>query len=736
MPLPAPDSLNPFGDKPATDFDLKNLKIDASNPFGDKYVDEAPQGPQGDPLTRMERVKYGANVMLNGAEQAGLQFEDWVGRPKHGTGLVDPRTGQPTNQTWMDQPGGRRMLGDMPQDPSSEQFTAAHQPYYDDYQKRYFGRGYGWDVPMLGHIDPYETLGGAATAAPLMALGPEGLSVGALAGSGAIGGGITGALQYDPENKGINRLIGGAKGAVAGAITAPIVGKVIQYTAKGLAAATDRLTGAFGAPPPMVDDLTRIIPDFEELPRTAQAELLRDAQGQDLATGNFNAEQLQRKANILRHGGRATQAMVTRDAGDWTQERNWVKAGQNSSNKVEQSVARDVGSIYESNNSAFIESLDKGTSRIAPATTEQAGTRALAVINDVAEESQKGVSKVYRDIDVATGGRPIWAPQETLTALTDPDVTLHPDTGPKIATPAMGWLEKAGVVDKDGAPTGKVLTATETNNFRKFVNSLPNVFGKRNILKAIDEDSLNGLSGVDDYQPARAAAKARFDAMHSPAIDQAVNAWGELRQGKVSQNFIRQQIVGAPVQDVQSLVSGIKTLGTRQQRMDFAQSVRSGIVSWLKSEAIDNQRNIFGAYHYNNALETLGDERLSMFFTKGEISHLKSLGEAAHDAITEPFNASVNHSNSGVAAIGMSGLGKTAKAARDAMPQILSQLLPKSVMQIPESSTAKVVGRHIISANGIPMRTPPNPKLLRLGTALSSAAGPVVGAQAGQPGKQ
>ena len=39
MPLPAPDSLNPFGDKPATDFDLKNLKIDASNPFGDKYVD-------------------------------------------------------------------------------------------------------------------------------------------------------------------------------------------------------------------------------------------------------------------------------------------------------------------------------------------------------------------------------------------------------------------------------------------------------------------------------------------------------------------------------------------------------------------------------------------------------------------------------------------------------------------------------------------------------------------------
>lgn len=111
---------------------------------------------------------------------------------------------------------------------------------------------------------------------------------------------------------------------------------------------------------------------------------------------------------------------------------------------------------------------------------------------------------------------------------------------------------------------------------------------------------------------------------------------------KFVQNYIIQQGGKANVADVGRLKAAIK------ESPDAATAVREQILLHLKDKATGGSPDEavkFSQSGYNKALKAIGDQKLSMFFSKADIEQLNVIGRVARYEQAQPAGSAVNNSN-------------------------------------------------------------------------------------------
>lgn len=489
-------------------------------------------------------------------------------------------------------------------------------------------------------VDVGRVGGNVLMQAPL-ALVPGGQSYAGAALSGAGTGAASGLLTYDPSNTfsqgASNTLIGAGTGAVAGPLARAFTegGKVLtQKTLGKFKGYMERMGGK--ADP---TEILREVPEFSSLPVDVRATLIKEAQDQIAATGTFNTEQLSRKANLIANDVTPTKSMVTRDPRDWSMERNMQKLSQSPDEQIS-GMGRELTDVYRGNDAALAARLESFSKGMPKATQEGHGQAIMESLDRLSVASQKEVSALYNQVR-DTAGDQLASDAKSLYSTLD---NLKDSTyAEKMVGSVMNKLKRFGMVDKDGNLTANSLTVTQAEELRKFVNTLPNDYGKRDIIKAIDADVLHG-AGADAFGMARKAAQGRFEMLGNAATQKALNAYGELTQGRTAQNFIKTQIIDGSAQDVDSLLKTLSKLPA-EEAQDATLRIRAGVLDYLQSKAVNENSNKFSGAALTKAMGQIGDDKLKMIL--GETGHkeLKSLARAGVDATYEPAYAAVNHSN-------------------------------------------------------------------------------------------
>lgn len=487
-------------------------------------------------------------------------------------------------------------------------------------------------------IDFARIIGNAGMQAPLAALPGGGATVLGRAGAGAVSGAASGLLQYDPTNSIKGTAKNTATGAAVGAVVAPIAGaisdKAIQLGQK--------MAGwwkGIRADNAGVDDLLRAVPELNDLPASAQRDLIAEAQSQIKETGTLNAEQLARKANLVAQGVKPTKSMVTRSPTDWTLERNLQKLAQSPDEQLGQ-VGQELTNVYEGNNKALTAKLSGMTSDLPKGTQEAHGMNVMQSLDDLSTASQEKVGQIYNAVRESRGDQLASDARNLASTLDDLKDNTYAE---KLVSSVTNKLKRFGMIDKDGALTSKTLTVNQSEELRKFVNTLPNDFGKRDIIKAIDSDVMTGL-GDDAFGLARKAAENRFDTLGNPATQKALNTLGELNQGKTAQNFIKSQVIDAADQDVGTLVSTLSKLPPEKAAQSI-NSLRAGVLQHFQEKSINVNSGQFSGAALNKAVDDFGAEKLIRIFGPERAKEIRNLARAGIDATYQPPFSAVNNSN-------------------------------------------------------------------------------------------
>lgn len=507
--------------------------------------------------------------------------------------------------------------------------TAQSRDKSAEYEK---GRG-----PDAG-FDAMRTLGGASQLAPLALLPGGAPTALGRAGAGALAGGVGGFLQFDPTNSLMQTAKNTAIGAGTGAVLAPLIGYGTDKLSNAAGSLVNRARGTLarwqGDASPA--SIMQAIPEISSAPPEVQRDLIREAQEQIKQFGGLNAEALARKANLVANGVTPTKSMVTRSPRDFTMERNLQKLAQSPDEAIS-GVGQELTGIYQANDQALAGRLGalRGPAR---GTDEALGMKVMDALDDLATRSQKEVGDLYEIVRQTKGNQLASDARNLASTLDDLKDNTYAE---KLVSSVTNKLRRFGMLDQQGNLTSKSLTVTDAEELRKFVNKLPNDFGKRDIIRAIDADVLQGM-GEDAFSTARGAAAARFSMLNNPATQRALNTYGELTQGKTAQNFIRQQVVSGSEQDVATLLRTLKELPEKEAG-EALDALRAGVLQHLESKAINPNSGKFSGAALSNAMRDVGEGKLRDILG-ADFPKLQSLARAALDATYEPAYSAVNHS--------------------------------------------------------------------------------------------
>lgn len=518
-------------------------------------------------------------------------------------------------------------------------------------------------------FDGARLVGNAGMLAPTMILPGGAASLAGRAGAGALAGAVSGALQYDPSNS----LEGTAKntgmGAAVGAVAAPVIGFAGGKLAQGVSALHGRVMGVVerlkGNATP--EAILRAVPELADVPEAARRDLITEAQAMVSKTGDLDAASLGRKANLTANDVTPTKSMVTRNPTDWARERNLQKLSQSPDEQLSR-LGQELTDVYQANDRALSTRLASMSDGLPRATQEAQGMTVMKSINDLAKASQKEVGALYEQVKVAKGDQLASDARDLASTLEDLKDNTYAE---KLVSSVTNKLRRFGMLDAEGNTTAKSLTVTQAEELRKFVNTLPNDFGKRDIIKAIDSDVLSGM-GEDAFGEARKAAAGRFAMLDNPTTQRALNTYGELQQGKTAQGFIKSQVIDAPEQDVNTLLKTLSNLPADKQQ-ESMKALQGGVLQHLEGKAVNRQSGQFSGAALSKEIERIGTGKLTAVLGPERFAKLKSLTRAGLDATYQPPYAAVNHSNTAPMLLSL-----TEKArAVPGVPLIVSQNVEK-----------------------------------------------------------
>ncbi len=403
-----------------------------------------------------------------------------------------------------------------------------------------------------------------------------------------------------------------------------------------------------------------------------------------LKLGDVDEAALKRMADFERTGTTATKASVTLDPIDVTQQKNIAKVGANSSNPQLQQLSR----VENENNAQLIQGLndlggDSGLNLI------QGGRAAIAPI-EAKRQGLIGIQKgLYEQAKDSTGRA---APLNRSDFINRVDDLL-------IAENLTAFLPKEVKKSLNLISRGQVTLNNQTHEVPFNVNTIDQLKttlateqrsakgGAKQALsivrQALDETQLQGGAGDDAIKAFDAARK------HTRSLKQfeeSIPAIKAIVDGTDPDRFMEKFIIGktASVDDVAKLAKEIKA-----DPQAFG-TVKGQIAAWLKDKALSGKADEVGLLSstgLNRALKSIGDGKLSLFFSADELEQFKSIKRVASYEQFQPAGAAVNNSNTATTIGG--GLLSMLDSITNKFPTIA---VAKTALGVPFQARNNIVG--------------------------------------------
>ncbi len=391
------------------------------------------------------------------------------------------------------------------------------------------------------------------------------------------------------------------------------------------------------------------------------SERIKQGMRADVAQAVSNGERLDpaATARLLQFrmvpGTQPTRGMISQDPVQITREQNLAKVGANS---------LDVGlqrlpNLQSSNTSALLRNLDEAGAAGAPDSFE-AGRQGINALQGVVNRRTSEINQLYsaaRD----TSGRSL--PLDGATFARTANETLQRDLAGKLPTQVENAMNDIAM--------GKTpLTVEYAEQLKTMIGRLQRNSADGNerhalgvVRRALDQAPLRGservnpgnLPAVPGTVPPSTAGVGEESIAAFNAARRANREWmGQIEStpalravvdGVEPDQFVRQFITGsgASVGDVRALR---EAAGANPEAL---QAIKQHLVAHLRGAATGQADDInkFRADSYNNALNSIGERKLSAFFSPEEIARLRAVGNVSNYASAQPAGTAVNNSNSG-----------------------------------------------------------------------------------------
>ena len=450
------------------------------------------------------------------------------------------------------------------------------------------------------------------------------------AGVGAAGGAANPVDMTDPE-----KSYAGAKlaqvglGTVTGGVLTPLLGKVGDAAAKWW-------QGRSPSKPPSVEDLERVARSvvaesgmkWENIAPQMQAEM-RDQAAQAIKASAKGVDKaaIMRKADFDAEGIAPTLGQITRDASQYARERNLRTlpgTGDGLLQRFEQQgqqLQTKIGALSSGAQDRY-----------------QAGGLLADTLAKRDQTLQAGVREAYGAAR-ASAGKDVEVPMQGL-AQDVADIFDRYRTA--VPSGVRGQFAKYGLDPGEVTNQRKLFTVEEADKLLKEINKQgstePAVNAALGELRSAVKSAVTSDAGtVDVFTPARKLAAERF------GLHESVPALKAAAEGKVAaDDFVRKYIINGKTDEVRGLAQQLQSnpeafgqakaqIGAELQKAAFGQNVAGD--------------KAFAPERFSQALDRLGNAKLSAFFNETEIQQMHRLSRIGAYINSMPNASPVQTSN-------------------------------------------------------------------------------------------
>jgi len=493
----------------------------------------------------------------------------------------------------------------------------------------------------------------------------------------AVGAGAAGGYVKETGGNPLSQTLA----AVAGGVAAPLgmsAVKAIPQAAKG---AVEFLAPGMAAKPQNLDQVDITISNLLKPSGVAIGDLsasVRNQLREDVASamksgGQLDYAALRRLADYRMTGATPTRATVTLDPADITRQKNAAKFGINSADpKLQQ-----LGQIENANNRALIGRMNDlgGT----PEDSIAAAGKVMGVLDRQNTAAKKNISDLYtaareaagRDIPLdresfvldaygrlAKENKGAFLPAEVQRLLESIRAGTIKVGDQAMPTPFtidtidnLKTVLSNAAMSKDGNTRSAVRLVRDALDDIKVAPQGRNVGGNQVADPALLEQMQNRATGMskEALDAFDAARKANRQWM---SIVDRVPALQAVREGVEPDKFVNDFIIGSGTKA--SVMDAAKLKSMVSNSPEAMQAIRGQIISHLKSKALGGASDEVGNIsqsNLNRAMQSIGDRKLALFFSKGEVEQIKAIARVASYEQVQPRGSAVNNSNTAGAAL-------------------------------------------------------------------------------------
>lgn len=484
-------------------------------------------------------------------------------------------------------------------------------------------------------IDVAEFLGETVAMGPLATAGKgfQGAKVVSKAGAKVIGqnaglGALAGMLGFAENAE--KRTDNAVMGAVGGGIGS-IVGKKIGDTvAKRMNATTQNID----------DTLNKALASngvkLSDLPENVANNLRSQAKNAVKSGRALDDEAIKNIAFLESKGFKPTKAQATRNATDWTAERELAK--QTGTNGV-------LTEKYVADNAQLVKMLDDEIVATGGRKTDEYGLNqdilqtALGKIesNKVKARQAYDVAKNADGNDIVLDGRGFAS--DTVKILEDN--YLLSSMPPQIKS-ILQQIHKNPQLFTVGKSQEliKVLNSAYKSTLS---NGQPTADTQaiklvRDVLTQRQDEAMQGLlsNGID---AGKAWNIARQTHKESRQLIDSMPLLKDVEKGVQPDNLLSKHILRGNIAELDNTIKFLQA-----ENPQVVADIKQSIVEHIASKAI-NSNGGFSPAKMKQALDSLGDRRLKTMFSDDELKRLKDIQMAGHLLMQQPIGANVNHSN-------------------------------------------------------------------------------------------